>query len=318
MEWGNPQYFWLLLLLIPAILFSTFIEVRNIKKRQQLIGNQIIINRHRIFSLRLFCRTAIFVLLAAALCRPKWGIQIELHESNNIDILIAMDTSRSMLADDLEPTRLEAAKKAVAAFVEHLHGERVGIIAFAGSSFLICPLTTDYSAFNQMLDEINSSTIPRGGSDIGTILREVQSGFTGNPASSLLIVISDGEDHIGHTAETARKLRASGITICSVVAGSDKGAIIPLKGGDFLKNNAGNIVRSQANRQTMELLSSRYVYLDASGKTLIKLYEQIKSSMQKQSIKNSREQKIEWFQLPLVVALLLCLADFFIISRRRI
>jgi Ca-activated chloride channel family protein len=312
MLWAAPQYAWLALLIIPVFFFAKMTELRKQHKLESLGYRHI----HSPW-ICMFCRTTTFLLLVVSLCRPQWGIEMEPQESKSIDILIALDTSRSMMADDLPPTRLTAAKKGVSSLINRLQGDRIGLIAFAGSAFLVCPLTSDYSAVQQMLDETDSSTIPRGGSDIASILHEVQSGFAGTPPRSrLLILVSDGEDHGGGAAAAARTLRESGVTICSVTVGSTRGGIIPLPDGNFLKDRAGRIVRTLANPQTLELFSNWNAQFDISDDTLVRLYEQVRPLLLQNSVNNNRQNNIERFQLPLATALLFLAADF-ILNRRR-
>lgn len=318
MQWGAPEYGGLLLLLIPACFMVLRAERLRRKDLQQLgcrddrfsaIGRQA----------RLLCAAGLYLLLVAVLCRPQWGTLAHQQESHGVDIIVALDTSRSMLADDLSPNRLTVAKQALAALSERLQGDRIGLVAFAGSAFTICPLTSDYDAFRQVLDETGSDTIPRGGSDLGSIGKEVLSAFPGTDARSrLLILVSDGEDHGNAAAATAAKLRESGITICSVTVGSDRGGIIPLAGGNFLKDRDGNIVRSRANPAALELFSGRNVRLDASGEGLVQLYQQVQPQMLKRTIKNSRTLPVERFQLPLALALLLIFLESLYPARNRV
>jgi Ca-activated chloride channel family protein len=168
-----------------------------------------------------------------------------------------------------------------------------------------------------MLDETGSDSIPRGGSDLASFQKEVLNGFAGIDAGSrLLILVSDGEDH-GGTAETAaRRLRESGLLICSVTAGSDTGSVIPLPGGNFLKNRDGEIVRSQANPAALEWFTPRNVRLDPGGNALVTLYDQVRPLLQKRSIKISRQRQVERFQFPLAAALLLLVLEPFFKGRR--
>jgi Ca-activated chloride channel family protein len=248
-----------------------------------------------------------------------WGTQIERQESKGLDIIIALDTSRSMLADDVPPTRLTAAKKAIVALIDKLQGDRIGLIAFAGSAFLVCPLTSDYSAFRQMLDETGINTIPRGGSDLGSILKEVSDGFgeTGS-RSRLLILVSDGEDHGVSTAAVAGRLRESGVVICCVTVGSDAGSIIPLPDGNFLKDREGNIVRSRTNPATLDLFSGRNVRLGTNSDTIVKLYEDVRPLLLQRSVTRSQKLQIERFQFPLAAAVLLLVLGPFLSIRKRI
>lgn len=321
MQWTAPAYGWLLLLLIPAVLIAIWSERRRNKDLQSFggcarypVGMSSKLQR----LLHPACLAIAFLLIVIALCRPQWGEFTTQQESKGLDIMIVLDTSRSMLADDLQSNRLEAAKKAISVFSERLQGDRIGLIAFAGSAFMICPLTTDYDAFRQVLNETGPDTIPLGGSDLTTVPAEVRRGFTGSAADSrLLLVVSDGEDHGGNAATVARQLNESGVMICTVTAGSERGGIIPLPGGGFLKDRQGNIIHSRANPATLSLISQQNIRLESSGTSLKALYDQVRPQLLQSSVKNSRQRLAERFQLPLAGALLLLVLDTLLIGRRR-
>lgn len=192
------------------------------------------------------------------------------------------------------------------------------MIAFAGSAFPICPLTSDYAAFRQVLDESGVDTIPYGGTDFSVLTREVMNAFAGTQAGGrLLILISDGEDHGVSTAATAQKLRESGLMICCVTVGSDTGAVIPLSDGNFLKERSGTLVRSRANPATLDLFSTRNVRLDSSGESLVRLVDEVWPLLLQRSTKSSRPRQSERFQIPLAAAVLLLVIDAFLTLRRR-
>lgn len=312
MQWGAPELGWLALLLFPAIAVARQAELRR-QRGLLILGCSDIVREDANSRIRLLCRAAAYLLIVVALCRPQWGTVPQLQETQGVDILVALDVSRSMLADDLPPTRLAAAKKSLATLAERLCGDRIGLIAFAGSAFQICPLTSDYAAFRQMLDETDSDTIPRGGSDFSTIAKEVLNVYSGtSPRSRLLFLVSDGEDHGGAAGGAARQLRESGTMICGVTVGSDQGGIIPLAGGGFLKDSSGNIVRSRANPATLELFTDRNVRLDGGGEAIARIYEDVRPLLLQRAIKSSSQIRIERFQIPLALALLLLVTEFFL------
>lgn len=316
MQWNAPYYAWLALLLIPA-----YLVWRRSRRTQQLIRQRLGLTGHSEvtgMSFTFSYRAAVFLLLIAALCQPQWGTRTEKQEFRGIDIIVALDTSRSMLADDLKPNRLEEAKKSVEALTNHLQGDRIGLVAFAGSAFLVCPLTTDYATFRQMLADTGNETIPRGGSDLTGIFREVDRGFgTSEARSRLLLLVSDGEAHGNGSEPAARRFRDSGLIVGAAVAGSDAGAIIPLPGGDFLRDSSGRIVRSHAQRATLELFTPHVIRLDSDHLSLVRLHDQLRPSLQARSQEGERQQPLERFQYPLAFALLLLFAERVPFIRRR-
>jgi Ca-activated chloride channel family protein len=210
MNWAAPAYAWLLLLGIPAVILIHRAFVQQQQDLSRLAGGGRASLRIRPL-LSILIATAAFLLAVAALCRPQWGEVTVQQQSKGLDILIALDVSRSMLADDLLPTRLAAAKDAVARLLPHLQGDRIGLIAFAGSAFLVCPLTSDYSTFGGVLAETGTDTIPLGGSSLASALVEAKRAFGQSQGQGrFLIVISDGEDHGSDVAATTRALRDAG------------------------------------------------------------------------------------------------------------
>jgi Ca-activated chloride channel family protein len=192
------------------------------------------------------------------------------------------------------------------------------LIAFAGSAFPVCPLTSDYAAFRQVLDESGVDTIPYGGTDFSALTKEVMNAFAGTQTGSrLMILVSDGEDHGTSTATAAQKLRESGLTICGVTVGSDAGAVIPLPDGNFLKDRDDTIVRSRANPITLDLFSNRNLRLDSSGDALVRLVDDVRPLLLQSSTKSSRQRQSERFQIPLAAAVLLLVIDAFLTLRRQ-
>jgi Ca-activated chloride channel family protein len=151
-----------------------------------------------------------------------------------------------MLADDLAPNRLDHAKRAIAGLIPHLRGERIGLIAFAGSAFLICPLTSDYDSFSRVLAEVAPDTLPLGGTALSGALAEASRAFDGiTERGRFLIVISDGEDHAGNAVAAATGLRSAGVKVYGAAVGTAGGGLIPLPDGDFLRSSKGAIVNSR-------------------------------------------------------------------------
>jgi Ca-activated chloride channel family protein len=317
MQWGAPAYAWLLLLFFPLTGFALRAHFR-IKQDLLCLGAGTAQTRKGLMLIRPVCCGVALLLLIAALCRPQWGVIVEQQEAKGVDIIIALDTSRSMLADDLRPNRLAVAKNAIRTLTERLQGDRIGLVAFSGSAYTVCPLTTDYAAFRQVLSETGTDAIPKGGSDLSSVPAEVLRGLGGsNAGSSLLILVSDGEDHGSGTAEAARTLSRSGILISTVTAGSENGGIIPLPGGGFLKDRQGAIVRSRANPATLSLFSPHNVPLDQDGAILAQIHGQVRPLLRQRILKGNRQRLAERFQIPLAAALLLLALEAVTCARRR-
>ena len=261
-----------------------------------------------------------------ALMRPQMGFRWEEGRRHRLDILVAMDVSKSMLADDLKPNRLEYAKQAVRDWVKTLKGDRVGLIAFSGEAFLSCPLTTDYSAFLLSLDGMGSDTLPLGGTNISGAIREALRSYRRGRGEKVLLLLTDGEDHEGnplHAAEAAQKER---IRIYPVGIGTREGGLIPMADRDhqrgFLKDDQGNVIKSTLNEGLLEKLASMgggtYVRGGGERSVLKRIYDQELSGLEKGEFEGSlKKRDREWFQIPIAVVLLLSLLELFLNERKK-
>src|SRR5664279_5027656 len=167
--------------------------------------------------------------LFLALARPQAGFRWEEVKRRGIEVVFAVDTSRSMLTPDVKPDRLTRAKLAVDDFVSHLNGDGVGLIAFAGNAFLQCPITLDYDAFHESLEALDTTIIPRGGTDIASAIREAQAALQSRPGKDkILILLTDGEDLEGSALATANAAAKDGLKICTVGVGTANGDLIPI------------------------------------------------------------------------------------------
>ncbi|UCD75932.1 MAG: VWA domain-containing protein [Phycisphaerales bacterium] len=172
------------------------------------------------------------ISLVAALLDPRWGVRYEDVQQRGIDIVIALDASRSMLGEDVTPNRLERAKQFAGDLVAQLHGDRVGLITFAGTASIKCPLTVDYGAFRLSLAEVGPQSAARGGSLLGDAIRKAADAFTDEiPDYKALVILTDGEDHDSYPVEAARQLlEQRGVKIYTVGIGdSSQGARIPIE-----------------------------------------------------------------------------------------
>ena len=195
-------------------------------------------------------------IATCAFVRPQWGFRWEEVRQEGVDWMIVLDVSNSMRAPDFKPSRMQQAQWAVRDLVHSLKGDRIGLTAFAGEAFLHCPLTSDYGAFLMMLDEIRPGVIPRGGTAIGVALDTAAKAIE-HPDGAVMILITDGEDHEGDARAAAARLKAKGIRLQVVGVGSAEGELIPAEtAGGFLKNNAGEVVKSRLDEATLTALAA--------------------------------------------------------------
>ncbi|HEY2344099.1 MAG TPA: VWA domain-containing protein, partial [Chthoniobacteraceae bacterium] len=196
-------------------------------------------------------------LLFVALARPQAGFEWQETHRKGLEILFAVDTSKSMLAEDVKPSRLARAKLAVTDLVAKLNGDGVGLLAFAGNGFLQCPVTLDYDAFQESLDALDTNTIPRGGTDIASAIREAEAVFqTRSAADKILVLITDGEDLGGEGIAAAEEAAKHGVKIFTVGVGSAAGELIPVPnengGVEFAKDENGQLVKSHLDEATLK------------------------------------------------------------------
>ena len=210
---------------------------------------------------RLALRFAGLALVVAALARPQWGFHWEEVKRRGLDIVVAMDTSRSMTATDVAPNRLQQAKWGVHDLLRQLQGDRVGLVPFAGSAVVQCPPTLDYAAFGMLLDDLHCGIIPRGGTAIAQALRlAAEKGFgeeeTG--ADKAILLITDGEDHEGDPLALLPMLKEKGIRVYGIGIGTPEGELLPgdaADGGGYFKDRAGQVVKSSLHEDVLQKLA---------------------------------------------------------------
>jgi len=269
----------------------------------------------------------IMLFSVLALLRPQWGFRWQEVKRQGVDILVVIDTSKSMLTQDVKPNRLERTKFAVLDLLKKLKGDRIGLIAFSGEPFLICPLTVDYGGYQISLNDLNIETIPRGGTNIAKAIRESIKDY-GDISSKYkaIIIVTDGDDLEGDPIVAAREASEKGIKIFTVGIGSTEGELIQMRSQTgklvFLKDSEGNIVKSRLNERLLKeiALITGGVYVKASGSRfgLDLIYDQEISKFEKRDIEAKMEKKYhERFQFPLGIAALLLVIETCLTTRRK-
>ncbi len=317
MKLGSPSYLLFLWLVPGLVLFHLYAfrakdrALARFSRVEMLRALMPRVSRRRQWVKAGMLTGAVFFVVLA-LARPRWGFQWEEVKRFGVDILIALDVSESMLAQDVQPNRLERAKHEVQDLIRMLEGDRVGLVAFAGVSFLQCPLTLDYGAVELFLDNLDTDLIPVPGTAIGEAIRTATAAFNRTERKSkALILITDGEDHSGDALEAARAAKKEGIKIFTIGIGKPEGAPIPnRKGGGFIKDRKGNLVLTKLDETTLQKIALEtgggYVRSVTGDLDLEKIYrEEIRKIEGKDlsSIRRKRwEERFQWF---LLVALLL-------------
>ncbi len=256
------------------------------------------------------------LLLVLAMAGPQYGFRWQTVERRGVDLIVALDCSRSMLAQDIQPTRLDRAKREIIDLLAMLRGDRVGLVAFGGTAFLQCPLTLDYAAFDLFLDVLSPGYLPVGGTDLSAAIQAALDAFDPqDPADKAVILITDGE-HTGRTDPQAAALAAqnAGVKLFCIGVGADSGVPVPAAKGGFQKDAAGSIVMSRLDEALLSRLAlatgGAYVRSVAGDMDLDRIYrEQIRGTMADAALESGRKQVwADRFQWPLSLALILLLA----------
>ncbi|MFH1799200.1 MAG: VWA domain-containing protein [Candidatus Omnitrophota bacterium] len=268
------------------------------------------------------------LFITVAFTRPQWGFQWQEIKRQGLDILIALDTSNSMLAEDVLPNRLERAKLAIKDLVKKLQADRIGLIAFSGSAFLQCPLTVDYNGFLLSLDDVDTLTIPLGGTSLSKVIYNAVKSYEGAKGSEkILIVITDGEDLDGGVEKAIDKAKTEGVKIFCVGIGSSNGELVPITDSAgkkvFLKDSEGNVVKTRLVEEHLRnmALKTGGMYVRSRGAEfgLDLIYNEKLSKLEKQEFKSKREKRYhERFQFPLLFAFVLLLIEPLIGDRKRL
>ncbi len=259
-----------------------------------------------------------------ALARPQYGYRWIDVRHKGIDILFALDSSKSMLVEDIRPNRLERSKLAIMDFVSQLGGDRVGLMPFAGSSYLICPLTADYFAFEQSLAAVDTSIIPTGGTDIEQAIEAAENILRNEANHKILVLITDGENLQGNALTAARKAHEENMTIYAVGVGTAEGELIPDNSeGGFIKDSSGAYVKSRLDERGLtgisESAGGMYVPLGSQGQGLETIYRQKLALIPKTELAEKRKKvPIDRFEWLIAVALLLLSIEFLLTGRKTV
>ena len=331
MNFGAPNWLWALAVLPLLVLLYARAERRSaIKLREfvsprllpQLAGNVDRARRAIRFAFVLFA----LALAIIALAKPRWGYTYEDVKRRGLDLLFAVDTSRSMLSNDVAPNRLERVKLAAQDLITELQGDRAGLIAFAGRAFLQAPLTIDYDAAVESINDLDTKTIPEGGTNISEAIALATQTFgksaMGNRA---LIIFTDGEELSGDAVTEAKKAADAGVKIFTVGVGTAQGSLIPVEGqgeAGFVKDAKGQVVKSKLDenrlREIAQATGGIYLHLESGPQTMRQLYADGLSKLKTAEIDARLSSRpIERYEWPLAGAIVALIASLFINDRKR-
>ncbi|MDA3918646.1 MAG: VWA domain-containing protein [Deltaproteobacteria bacterium] len=260
-----------------------------------------------------------------ALAGPQMGFKWQKTNQKGVDIMIALDCSKSMLAQDIKPNRLERAKREIIDLLHMMRSDRAGLVAFSGQAILQCPLTLDHETFNIFLKVLNPGFLPVGGTNIGQAIKECYKGFEKeSDTKKAIIIITDGESTTGDVELAAKEMAKEDIKIFCIGVGDLAGAPIPDEKGGFIKDSKGNIILSKVDEKGLEkiadLTGGLYVRSVAGDMDLDMIYkDKIIGTMERKTLTSGKkkvwENRFQWFLFP---ALILLLIELFLSTTKRI
>lgn len=326
-HFANPQYLYVLFII--PVLFAFFIFALSQKKKMiERFGEYNVIARlmplasNRRSWIKFILAALSISLLIIAVARPQYGSKLKEVKTEGIEIIIALDVSNSMLAEDIKPNRLEAAKRSVIRMLDNLKDDKIGLIVFAGSAYIQVPVTTDYSATKMMLMSITPGLIQEQGTSIGDAIELAMKSFSPqNDKQKALIIITDGENHLDNPIEASTKAAEKGIKVYTIGIGNTEGSPIPVGwGSDFRKDRNGNVIITKLDEEMLiniaQAGNGKYIRASSSKFGLMNLYNDIEKldKSELESVIFSEYEDV--FQYLVFMALLLLIADFAIMNRK--
>jgi Ca-activated chloride channel homolog len=332
MHWGSAVYLNLLILLPIMIVFFIFVSAWR-RRSLETFGDRAILEKlslSKSVTKERWRRILLIVasgFLIVSLARPQIGTRLAMVSRQGVDVMIAIDTSDSMLAQDIKPNRIEKAKLEISSLIDKLKGDRVGILTFAGNSFVQCPLTLDYNAAKMFLNIIEAGMMPKPGTAIGDAIRTASGSFIKKERKyKILILLTDGEDHGTDPVRAAREAKKEGVIIYTIGIGTKSGEPIPLadESGKVIghkKDKDGNVVLSRLDdltlRQIALVTDGKYYNATPSEFELDRVYDDISRMEKKELSGRLFTQYEDRFQYFLAIAAVLLCAEFLIGDRRK-
>jgi Ca-activated chloride channel homolog len=328
-RFAHPDFLYLLLLLPVLVLLFIINEFRK-KNALKRLGDSNLVNglipeMSRIRPMIKFILQLVAVLSGIImLARPQFGSKIEDVKKQGVEVIIALDVSNSMLAEDIQPDRLTRAKQAISRLVDDLDNDKIGLIVFAGEAYIQIPITTDYISAKMFLSAINPNTVPKQGTAIGAAISLGAKSFSpGDGKSKAMIIITDGENHEDDPLKDAEDASKAGIVIHTIGIGSTNGVPIPLMNNgkkDYLKDIDGNIVVTKLDEDILKKIAlstnGNYVRANNSNIGLDEIYAQIKK-MKKQDLESTMYTEYnDQFQIFTAIAIFFLIMDFIIMERK--
>lgn len=330
MELDEQKYLYLLFIL-PVVVVIFLINLYWKRKKQREFGDLELLKRlspeRSVFKpiLKLVVMLLALAALILGLVNPKVGTKVETVKREGIDIVFAMDVSKSMLAEDVAPSRLEKSKQIVSQIINQLGSDRIGIVVYAGSAFPVLPITTDYSVAKMFLQSVNPEMVSSQGTSLDEAIKLSATYFAEkSKTSKLLIMISDGEDHSEGAEAAAEEAKKLGMKIITIGLGTEKGATIPLKKNgiveSYQRDNNGEVVITKLNPNSLKTIAKITGGGYTNGNNTKEVLEYIKGTLdkiQKTEFEATEmagfQSQFQWF---LGIGFVLLFLDIFFLERK--
>ena len=322
----NPIYLWLLLI-IPILIILKIMMLYVQRKKLSRIGSPTLlkelmpdVSRFRPWVKFLLLITALSSLILA-LARPQFGSKISHEKRNGIEAIIALDISNSMLAQDVQPSRLDKSKLMIENLINSFINDKIGLVVFAGEAYVQLPITSDYVSAKMFLSDITPNLISAQGTDIARAIRVSLSSFTQQKGvGKAIILITDGEDNEGGALEAVKEAKEKGVNVFILGVGDSKGAPIPLGNGEYLKDNHGQTVMTALNenmcKEIAQAGSGTYIHIDNTSLAQEQLNNELSKLQKGDSDAVVYSEYNEQFQIVALLSFILLLIEVCLLERK--
>ncbi len=331
MHWGNPGLL-SLLLLIPLYMVFIWVSARLRVKYFQRFADKRFYNYFlQEFSSfhwnlkNVILLVALFFMIVAA-ARPQWGKEMTIMKKEGLDIVVCIDVSKSMDAQDIKPSRIDRAKDQIARFVDQLKSDRVALVAFAGRAYVQCPLTDDYGALRMYLELLDTNAVSVYGTDIGKALTTANELFEQSHKYKVIVLISDGEDLEENAIDVAEELAKQGVVIYTLGVGSQQGSPIMLtdKNGnrEYAKDDEGNIIQTKMDVRTLsqvaQVAHGRFYPVTPRQSEITEILKEIEQMEKRKFDSKEFEKYQDRYQYFVFAVIVLLIIEALIIARRKV
>ncbi|MFA5831927.1 MAG: VWA domain-containing protein [Bacteroidota bacterium] len=330
-RFAHPDYLYFLAAVPLFLLLFFYVRMQSGKARKQFSSSELFVRLSEQHSTRKGIVKATLILLAyvmliISLSNPQVGTRMEEVKQEGVDMFIALDVSKSMLAEDIKPNRLEKAKYEINNLIDRLAGDKIGVIVFSGEAYTQFPLTVDYAAAGLLLEVVDVESVPNPGTAIGSAIIQAMKSFNfEEPSTKVLVIMTDGENNSGDAIEQAKAAAEKGVRIYTIGLGSSSGAPIPIYNGsgqqvDFKRDRSGNIVLTKLDEVSLQDIASigkgNYYRATNSQDELDAIYKDINTLEKREFGAKQFTEFDDKFQYFLFMALMLMVVEVILSDKK--